>query len=247
MHTMLKKFIAKSAYGAKCLKTSDPEKICVCVPDRGVQLMIELDGLSVEIRKKGSRNAAHSCFVLGVEEMDRCVVNAIDSRIKQMIEKYASAKPKDKLVMQAPLSPYQVLTYFMASRLQNTVGVSDVEFYSVIRPRSAFAGYWGTTFTFMKHEFIVWFDANNHLYLKVVIDHEKNFSKDLSSDMGECAHVNTGSMCWDKILVSVLTTCKRYVESQDKAVKIKKAQNDLEVICKRYGITKADLLGKGAK
>lgn len=246
MNTMLKEFISKSYYGPRCLKTSNSDKICVYVPDRGVQLMVELDGLSVEIRKKGSRSTRHSCYVFGVKTMDTYIVNAIDRKIEQMIEMYAVARPK-KPVMQTPTCPNQVLTHYVASRLLNTVGVSDVEFWTGRRPSdSSFAGYWGTSFTFMNHEFLMWFNSQNQIQLNVATGKKENPIWDLSSHLGGCLH-GFALVSFDKILSSLLMACKRYAESQEKAVKIKQAQNALETICKRYGVTKADLLGKEAK
>lgn len=248
MNAKLKEFISKSHYGPRCLKTSNADKICVYVPDRGVQLIVELDGLSVEIRKKGSRSARNRCYVFGVRSMDTYVINAIDRKIEAMIEMFATSLPKNKLVMQTPQTPNQVLTYYVAGRLQNTVGVSNAEFWSDRRPSdSAFAAYWGTTFTFKNHQFITWFNSQNQIQLNVATEDKSCPIKDLTSYIVGCSRSTMAVISFDTILTSLLMACKRYAESQDKAVKIRRAQNDLENLCKRYGITKADLLGKGAK
>lgn len=247
MNAKLKEFIAKSAYGSKCLKTSDSRTICVHFYEQKVDLMVWTDGLDFEIRKKGSRSPEHRCWVYNVMKMHSDAVKAIDCRIAFMLRKYETVNPKAEPVMQKPQTPSGVLTYYVASRLKNTVGTSNVEFWTDRRPtESTFACCWGTTFTFMNHEFLLWFDYQNKPMLHAYAGKSEPH-KDLSEQIVGCARSNIACVNFDVIMTSILTACKRYAESQDKAVKIKRAQSDLENLCKRYGITKADLLGKEAK
>lgn len=247
MNAKLKEFIAKSAYGSKCLKTSDSRTICVHFYEQKVDLMVWTDGLDFCIRKKGSRDPQHRCWVYDVTKMNSDAVQAIDCRIAFMLGTYATVNPKAEPVMQKPQTPSGVLTYYVASRLKNTVGVSNVEFWSDRRPtESTFACCWGTTFTFMNQEFLLWFDYQNKLMLHAYTG-KSTAHKDLTDQIVGCTRSYIANINFDVILSSVLDACKRFAESQDKAVKIKRAQNDLENLCKRYGITKADLLGKEAK
>lgn len=247
MNAKLKEFIAMSAYGSKCLKTSDSKMICVRFYEQKVDLMVWTDGLDFCIRKKGSRDPQHRCWVYDVTKMNSDAVKAIDCRIAFMLGTYATVKPKAEPVMQTPQTPSGVLTYYVAGRLKNTVGVSNVEFWSDRRPtESTFACCWGTTFTFMNQEFLLWFDYQNKLMLHAYTG-KSTAHKDLTDQIVGCTRSYIANINFDVILSSVLDACKRFAESQDKAVKIKRAQSDLENLCKRYGITKADLLGKEAK
>lgn len=247
MNAKLKEFIAMSAYGSKCLKTSDSQTICVYFYEQKVSLMVCYDGHDFEIRKKGSRSPEHRCWVCNVMKMDRDMAKVIDGRIASMLRKYATVKPKAEPVMQTPKTPSGVLTHYVASRLKNIVGVSNVEFWSDRRPSdSTFACCWGTTFTFMNQEFLLWFDYQNRPMLHAYAG-KSDPHKVLSDQIVGCTRSNIACVRFDEILSSILMACKRYAESQEKAVKIKRAQNDLENLCKRYGITKADLLSKEAK